>query len=179
MSHNNIIRSIAFAFSFLVIFSCSDALDKEFLSADNNQQLATRSLPSTADYYYWYNGEKINISSVKNLYYISSSDSLSLETMQFKSKAIAVKTNIKKGSFMLEDKNYWKIVELNDGTTVNNSISIASQLEDEDIYIAPVFGENEQNCIATSEYFYVKIKSEKDYQLLQSVAEEQQAEIKQ
>ena len=115
---------------------------------------------------------------MKNLYYISSSDSLSLETMQFKSKAIAVKTNIKKGSFMLEDKNYWKIVELNKaGITVNNSISIASQLEDEDIYIAPVFGENEQNCIATSEYFYVKIKSEKDYQLLQSVAEEQQAEI--
>lgn len=77
MSHNNIIRSIAFAFSFLVIFSCSDALDKEFLSADNNQQLATRSLSSTADYYYWYNGEK-------NKYFFSEKFVLYILVRQFK-----------------------------------------------------------------------------------------------
>lgn len=177
MRHNNIIHSIAFVLCLFTTFSCTDALDKEILSVDNSKQLTTRSLSSTADYYYWYNGERINISSVKNLYYISSLDSLNLETIQFKSKAISVKTNIKKGSFIEKDKHYWKIVELNDSSITNSSISIASELESKKIHIAPVFGENQQNCIATSEFFYVKLKSEQDYQILESVAKEQSAEI--
>lgn len=177
MRHNNIIHSIAFVLCLFTTFSCNDALDKEILSVDNSKQLTTRSLSSTADYYYWYNGERINISSVKNLYYISSLDSLNLETIQFKSKAISVKTNIKKGSFIEKDKHYWKIVELNDSSITNSSISIASELESKKIHIAPVFGENQQNCIATSEFFYVKLKSEQDYQILESVAKEQSAEI--
>lgn len=177
MRHNNIIHSIAFVLCLFTTFSCNDALDKEILSVDNSKQLTTRSLSSTADYYYWYNGERINISSVKNLYYISSLDSLNLETIQFKSKAISVKTNIKKGSLIEKDKHYWKIVELNDSSITNSSISIASELESKKIHIAPVFGENQQNCIATSEFFYVKLKSEQDYQILESVAKEQSAEI--
>ena len=128
MRHNNIIHSIAFVLCLFTTFSCTDALDKEILSVDNSKQLTTRSLSSTADYYYWYNGEKINISSVKNLYYVSSLDSLNLETIQFKSKAISVKTNIKKGSFIEKNKYYWKIIELNDSNITNSSISIASEL---------------------------------------------------
>ena len=177
MRHNNIIHSIAFVLCLFTTFSCTDALDKEILSVDNSKQLTTRSLSSTADYYYWYNGEKINISSVKNLYYVSSLDSLNLETIQFKSKAISVKTNIKKGSFIEKNKYYWKIIELNDSNITNSSISIASELESKKIHIAPVFGKNKQNCIATSEFFYVKLKSEQDYQILESVAKEQSAEI--
>ena len=177
MRHNNIIHSIAFVLCLFTTFSCTDALDKEILSVDNSKQLTTRSLSSTADYYYWYNGEKINISSVKNLYYVSSLDSLNLETIQFKSKAISVKTNIKKGSFIEKNKYYWKIIELNDSNITNSSISIASELESKKINIDPVFGKNKQNCIATSEFFYVKLKSEQDYQILESVAKEQSAEI--
>lgn len=177
MRYNKIIQSIAFAFGSLAIVSCNDALDKEVLSVENNMHLTTRSLSNTADYYYWYNGEKIDISSVKNLYYISSPDSLNLESIQFQSKAITVKTNVKRGSFIEKDKHYWKIVELNNNAAISTPISLVSKLENKDIYIAPVFGENEQNCIATSEYFYVKLKSEDDYQSLKNIAKEQLAEI--
>lgn len=88
MRQNNITCFLAIAFSFLAIVSCNEVLDGEISSTDNAAPLAARSVAGTADYYYWYNGEKINISSMKDLYYISSPDSLSLETMQFKSKLL-------------------------------------------------------------------------------------------
>ena len=177
MKYKNIIHSIAFAFSFLTIVSCNDALYNDILSNDKNSQAATRTLANETDYYYWYNGEKIEISSVRNLYYLSSLDSLKLESIQFKSKAIAVDPNVRSGNLIEKEKYYWKIVELKENSTSNDSISIASELGNEGIYVAPVFGKNEQNYVATSEYFYVKTKSKEDYLLLKNIAKEQFVEI--
>lgn len=177
MKYNNILRFITFTFSFLAIASCNSLLDKEILSNNSASQITTRSLFDATDYYYWYNGEKVGISSIRDMYYFSSSDSLRLESIQFKSKAISIEADVVSGSFVEKERYYWKIVELKNSSTINNALSLASELDNTDIYVAPVFGENEQNYIATSEYFYVKLKSEEDIQLLKSLAKEHLVEV--
>lgn len=175
MRYNNIIGYITFAFSFLAIVSCNEVIDKEILSDDS--RVTTRALSNATDYYYWYNGEKIGISSVKDLYYLSSSDSTKLESVHFKSKAISVASDVKSGNYVEKEKYYWKIVKLENTPTISNSISLASELENKNIYVAPVFGANEQNYVASSEYFYVKTKSKEDYQLLENIAKEHSTEV--
>ena len=158
----------------LTTISCSD---EEMLSMNNTtSQLATRSM-SISDYYYWYNGEKIGISSLKNLFYVSSQDSLDIEPVQLKSKQINVKSAVKSGNYLAKDKHYWKIVELNTDATLNDIMSISAEIKSQGVFIAPVFGSDKDNCVATSEFFYVKIKSKNDYPALKDFADEQSAEV--
>lgn len=53
---------------------------------------------------------------------------------------------------------------------------LKTKVGDESITIAPVFGDNE-NLISTCEYFYVRLKNQNDYSLLESVAKQNSTEI--
>lgn len=168
----------AMAYCLLTIVSCNDAVIVKDILSNESSQIGTRANVST-DYYYWYNGEKVGISSLKNLYYVSSSDSMELEAIDLSPSALAT---CKRGKSIEGCNNgCWKIVEINTDTksksTIANINTLASEINNKNIHIAPVFGIDNQNYISTSEYFYVKLKSSEDYQILADVASDYSAEI--
>lgn len=175
MKYTKIFQTLGVACVCLSFLSCNDALNQDILSEDDTNKLLTRSSSDTNDYYYWYNDERIGISSVKNLYYISSSDSLYLESLQSSTKLSSAKTKGK--SLIGNSKSYWQIVEIEDATTTSGALSVVSKMRSHGVNVAPVFGENQEKYVATSEYFYVKLRSEEEKNLLIEIAEENGAEI--
>lgn len=166
--HIVLISIILMAVSFI---GCSNELIEETKPIDASAAALTRTVGLTD--YYWYNGEKIWLPAAASLYYISSYDSLNLETANIQS-TLSVTSSVRSGSFGERQKKYWRIVEIEKvptlrGSAAKNAISLASKSQGKNIYIAPVFGTDE-NYIATSEFFYVKLNSNKDYQLLESRA---------
>lgn len=171
------IFAIALISFFSGLISCSDITDKSFLYDDN--QLVTRSANST-DYYYWYNGTKVGISSLNNLFYVSSTDSLSLDSIGLNSSAISTISNKQNRSILDKQLTYWKIIRVEDmsnNTSITNVASLISDINNKNIHVAPVFGADDENYISTSEYFYVKLKSSKDYPSLVNTAQQFTAEI--
>ena len=81
---NFILLYTALICSSVVIISCSDVIDNNIINKSDNQISTRASHRRPTDYYYWYNGEKIEISSLRNLYYISSSDSSKLVAIDLK-----------------------------------------------------------------------------------------------
>ncbi|WP_455102983.1 hypothetical protein [Phocaeicola abscessus] len=165
----------------ILIIGCTDEnqLTNDDLTEIDNINALTRS--SVISDYYWYQGQQIEITPVKNLYYISSTDSSILESVQFNSKTISITSSLKRGHSYEQEKTFWKIVEIDEekvsiSSTINTSY-LASELKSENIYVAPVFGANSQDYISTSEFFYIKIKSSEDSQLLKEIAAEFSAEI--
>lgn len=172
-----IIIIAAMAYCLLAITSCSDALVEDILP-DESSQITTRAIGPT-DYYYWYNGEKVGISSLTNLYYVSSSDSMELEAIELRSSTL---TAYKHGRSIGDSGNrFWKIVEVKTDATNKSSIAnanaLVSEINNKNIHVAPVFGVDNQNYLSTSEYFYVKLKSSGDYQILADVAKDFSAKI--
>jgi subtilisin family serine protease len=168
----------ATVYCFLAVTSCSDIIVKDILENENTSQAGTRSV-GTTDYYYWYNGEKIGIPSLDDLYYVSSSDSLELEAIDLSSNNLITR---RRGlSIENHKKAYWKIVEVKIDATSKSSITntktLSSFINNKNIHVAPVFGASAENYVSTSEYFYVKLKSSEDYQILVDVASEFAAEI--
>lgn len=178
MRYKKLITLAATAYCFLAVTSCSDVLIKDILPDESSSQIGTRAVGPT-DYYYWYNGEKVGISSLNNLYYVSSPDSLELESIDLNSNTL---TSSKRGRSVEGSKNgYWKIVEVKTDAKSKSSItnvnSLTSVIDNKNIHVAPVFGTDAEHYISTSEYFYVKLKSSEDYQLLADAAGEFSAEI--
>lgn len=166
-------------FSILII-SCTDEnqLTNDDLTEIDSINVMTRS--TTLPDYYWYQDQKLEITPVRNLYYIASADSSILESMQFNSKDISISSSLERGYSYAQNKSFWKVVEIDVGKATSATINatyLASELNSENIYIAPVFGENNEDYISTSEFFYVKIKSSEDSQLLKEIATEFSAEI--
>lgn len=122
--------------------------------------------------YYWYQGNKINLTENPNLFYISSTDSLGLVKASFYSGASI--TSVKeKGSFTETQKRYWQIVEIKSNSIIGalpSASILASDVKSDIIYVAPVYGTSTSTPVATSEYFYVQLKSAGDYSVLQSQA---------
>lgn len=178
MRYKKLITLAATAYYFLAVTSCSDVLIKDILPDESSSQIGTRAVGPT-DYYYWYNGEKVGISSLNNLYYVSSPDSLELESIDLNSNAL---TSSKRGRSVEGSKNgYWKIVEVKTDakskSPITNINSLASVINNKNIHVAPVFGADAEHYVSTSEYFYVKLKSSEDYQLLADAAGDFFAEI--
>ncbi|WP_286880252.1 S8 family peptidase [Proteiniphilum sp. UBA7639] len=166
-------------FSVLII-GCTDEnpLTNDDLTEIDNNKAMTRS--STMSDYYWYQGQQIEITPVSNLFYIASADSSILESVQFSSKEISISSSLKRGYSYEQGKGFWKIVEIDAGKASSSTINathLASELKSKNIYVAPVFGENNEDYISTSEFFYVKTKSSDDSQLLKEIAAEFSAEI--
>lgn len=164
-------------FSVLII-GCTDENPLTNDDLTEIDKAMTRS-SATSDYY-WYQGEKIEITPVSNLFYIASADSSILESLQFSSKGISISSSLKRGYSYEQGKGFWKVVEIDAGKTSSSTINatdLASELKNKNIYIAPVFGENNEDYISTSEFFYVKTKSTEDSQLLKEIATEFSAEI--
>lgn len=160
--------------SFL-IQSCSDLDNEGFIKTTRSMQSGS----ALQDYYYYYHGKKIAITSVKNLFYISSIDSINLKNLDFKSSAITLKTNLQTPLNKGYKSTFWKIIEIQNSkqeTSISNRINaVYSSLLNKNIYIAPVFG-SKQNTVATSEYFYIKTKKGKE-NLLYKYAEQQNVDI--
>ena len=168
--------------SSVVIISCSDVIDNNIINKSDNQISTRASHRRPTDYYYWYNGKKIEISSLRNLYYISSSDSSKLVAIDLKNSAVSTITTkqavqSQKGS----QSRFWKIVEIRPVGNVTTNGILSSMIQklkgNKDVQVAPVFGLDEQDYISTSEYFYIKLKSSQDYNLLQSVAKDFDAKV--
>lgn len=162
----------------LLIIGCTDENPLTNDDLTEIDKAMTRS-SATSDYY-WYQGEKIEITPVSNLFYIASADSSILESLQFSSKRISISSSLKRGYSYEQGKGFWKVVEIDAGKTSSSTINatdLASELKNKNIYIAPVFGENNEDYISTSEFFYVKTKSTEDSQLLKEIATEFSAEI--
>lgn len=73
--------------------------------------------------------------------------------------------------------HYNQVVFYNSGTSTINASYLASELKNENIYVAPVLGTNNQDYISTSDFFSRKIKSSEESQLLKEIAAEFSAEI--
>lgn len=158
------------------IVSCNDTFDEDLLSEGmGNESLASRS-GDDSDYYYWYQGEKIGISSLKDVYYIASPDSTLTSSTFSSSRNVSIKNIIKQGVSQDTENRYWSIVELQKTSTASSSERIISELEDRNLYVAPVFGSTIQDCIATSEFFYVKV-GDQGKALLEEFAKKQGAEV--
>lgn len=141
----------------ILIIGCTDEnqLTNDDLTEIDNINALTRS--SVISDYYWHQGQQIEITPVKNLYYISSTDSSILESVQFNSKTISITSSLKRGHSYEQEKTFWKIVEIDEkkasiSSTINASY-LASELKSENIYVAPVFGVNSQDYISTSDFF--------------------------
>ena len=179
---NFILLYTALICSSVVIISCSDVIDNNIINKSDNQISTRASHRRPTDYYYWYNGKKIEISSLRNLYYISSSDSSKLVAIDLKNSAVSTITTkqavqSQKGS----QSRFWKIVEIRPVGNVTTNGILSSMIQklkgNKDVQVAPVFGLDEQDYISTSEYFYIKLKSSQDYNLLQSVAKDFDAKV--
>ena len=169
-------QTIFGAFCLLIMTGCS-MVDEDILPVNDNHLTTTTRSVQGSDYYYWYNGEKIGISSIKNIFYVSSTDSLTIESLKFKDQTITTNSSLKRGKTDEREIRYWKIIKMDDNSIATNYSSLQSNIKDKNIYVAPVFGNNENEYIATSEYFYVKIKSSNDIQILKNIANEYSVNI--
>lgn len=158
------------------IASCDDSIEKDLLSEGmNGEHLGSRSM-ADSDYYYWYQGEKVGITSVPDVYYISSPDSANVETFLSSTNNIPVKNTIKAGKIDGSEVRYWSIIEIPSNSIISTASELIAEVADDNIFIAPVFGDDKNDCIATTEFFYVKIK-EQGMQELIDFAKEQGAEV--
>ena len=155
--------------SCILAFSSCNGYD-EFITSITNSKLKTRA-GTNCDYYYWYNGSKIGISSINNRFYISSHDSLLLSMFSLSHSMVSTVSDITSSVNLVNEKTYWKVIDIPSLTssTVSSISSLQDSVKGKDINIAPVFGSSEEN-IPTSEYFYVQLKDIQDYSKLESVA---------
>lgn len=164
-----------FATSLFGITSCSE---KDFLDSSNTANMMMTRAMATSDYYYWYKGEKVGISSLNGTFYVSSSDSVKLQNLFKNNSAISSKETIFSSIDKEHKKHFWIIMETSSlsSSTEDMIKELKTKVGDESITIAPVFGDNE-NLISTCEYFYVRLKNQNDYSLLESVAKQNSTEI--
>ncbi len=133
---------------------------------------------SQTDNYYYYKNEKITINVNEKMYYILMSDSAGL-TNYFSNSSFQV-TERKSGTYFDKTnkkiKKYWKIIEVismnaNQKEEVGTWLSKNPSIE----RICPVIGD--KYPVAVSEYFYVKIKLEDDFKILDSIAGKMSCEL--
>lgn len=147
--------------------SCSD-IEHESLQTNGVMSMRTRAI--TSDYYYYYKGEKIALSSIKNIYYVSAEDSLTLCNAISHINEDGT-DSIHKGA----NSTYWKYIEGETGANSHQISSLRGVLA-ENQHIAPVFGEK-ANIVGTSEFFYVKVKDVDDINALKNTADINGVEI--
>ncbi|WP_158538555.1 S8 family peptidase [Chitinophaga skermanii] len=125
--------------------------------------------------YYWYKGKKISITPSKNLVYISAPDSTQLTASKLGTNLSFAREKFK-GAPQKYNDNAWKIVEIKSGSLPVDATSLQKASPAAQIHIAPVFG-NDTMPIATTEFFYVQLKSENDLPVLKAQAEKLGTEI--
>lgn len=172
---NKIFVVTVFATSLFGITSCSE---KDFLDSSNTANMMMTRAMATFDYYYWYKGEKVGISSLNGTFYVSSSDSVKLQNLFKNNSAISSKETMFSSIDKKHKKHFWRIMETSSlsSSTEDMIKELKTKVGDESITIAPVFGDKE-NLISTCEYFYVRLKNLNDYSLLESVAKQNSTEI--
>ena len=168
---------IVFSFCSFSLLSCSE-LEQEAIMG--SKKPLTRAALSVSDYYYYYNGEKIGLSSIKNMFYVSSKDSASLQNISVSNNKIALNDGNAKKIHKDGHSNFWSIINVKEDlqlmSTASKVMAIRSAIGNSGISVAPVFG-SEDSPLATSEYFYVKVKKEGDYMELKTIADEKAVEI--
>lgn len=172
---NKIFVVTVFATSLFGITSCSE---KDFLDSPNTASMMMTRAMIASDYYYWYKGEKVGISSLNGTFYVSCSDSLKLQNLFKNNSAISSKETMFSSIDKEHKKHFWRIMETTSLSSSTEDLikELKTKVGDESVTIAPVFGDNE-NLISTCEYFYVRLKNQNDYSLLESVAKHNSASI--
>lgn len=175
MSRFGVFCTFALSLSFLT--SCSDIIEQEVHSAKTLASMATRA-SSLGDYYYYYNGEKVYLNSLKHTFYTSSTDSMLLNLGT---------TTSNNGEMYSRKKGHsngvsWQIITTTDEEQLNalnaakkKSATASADSNSDSLFVAPVFGVD-GNELPTSEYFYVKIRPSK-YDALQKIAQQYGASI--
>lgn len=160
------------------LFGITSCSEKDFLDSPNTANMMKTRAMAISDYYYWYKGEKVGISSLNGTFYVSSSDSVKLQNLFKNNSAISSKETIFSSIDKEHKKHFWRIMETSSlsSSTEDMIKELKTKVGDESITIAPVFGDNE-NLISTCEYFYVRLKNQNDYSLLESVAKQNSTEI--
>lgn len=172
---NKIFVGAIFAATLFGVTSCSE---KDILNDSNTtNMMLTKAMP-TSDFYYWYKGEKVGISSLANTFYVSCSDSVKLQNLFKNNSAISSNTTLFSSIDKAQKKHYWRIMKTSSAvsSTANMLKELKTMIGDESITIAPVFGDD-KNMIPTCEYFYVRLKNQNDYSLLQNIAKQYSASI--
>ena len=119
---------------------------------------------SEADYYYYYDGQKVPLSSIPDMVYLSTKDSseLSILVKEIANTAFVSDVVIRKG-----ESGYWTVVKVHDTQRKSESDNIIASLRKKYgyVYVAPVFGV-ENKPVPTSEYFYVKVLDNPDSEMV-------------
>ena len=159
------------------LLSCSE-LEQEAIMG--SEKPLTRAALGMSDYYYYYNGKKIGLSSIKNMFYVSSKDSASLQNISASNNKIALNDDNVKKIHKDGHSNFWGIIKVKEDlqlmSTASKVMAIKSAIGNSGISIAPVFG-SEESPLATSEYFCFKVKHDGNYMELQTIAAEKAVEI--
>lgn len=130
------------------------------------------------DSFYYYKGHKVKIPVNKEMYYVTVSDTSALNEHFSKSAKFGYR-DVKSVRKKAAKNGFGKIIQVNS--------KVANKAAQKEIYtflsgnpnikrICPVVGNNE-HPVATSEYFYVKIKALQDSVLLTKIAKETACEI--
>ena len=159
----------------IFMISCNEIIEDEIQLENARADGSILQSETMYEYYYWFNGEKKELIPLKNVYYVSSSDNKTYSSPFSISSNSAIKNIIKKGMSENVETRYWWIVEIVDNDK-NQTNSLAQNLNLNDIFVAPVFGSSIEDCIATSEYFYVKT-TDNGKATLESFAKEHSVEI--
>ncbi len=118
------------------------------------------------DNYYYYKGEKVGLDINKDLYCISSTDNTELITFHSEINEYTIST--RQDNEIERDKGYfWRIVNIEDQSSFGKLTlqTRSTHTVNSFLRISPVIGT--EDPVACTEYFYVKLKSEKDYSLLE------------
>jgi len=136
-------------------------------------------IANAQEYYYWANGKKYSLELYPDKQYIlmhgqnkiaiaQELDVSESSISEIKPIIISSTINNDRASKPLESVQYWAFVY--------SSINKAKVQSSDIIYAAPSFLVNGKE-IGLSQYFYVKLKQEKDIEILESLAKENQVEI--
>lgn len=162
----SLISSI-FLLIFLLFFGCQDFIERNEI---DDSKLSTRS--SNYEHYYWHNGEKIELSILKDKKFILFNKSDQGEISNFLGektafKKVVLSPKIKSLTNAVTSDLMWATVTATDKLSDKHEV----------LYEAPFFLSESGKELGLSHLFYVKLKSVDDLLQLKKIAEENKVEI--
>lgn len=169
MRHIKIITSVLFLVT-LFFFGCSDDQIQNNETKIDMNNINTRAM-EIADYY-WYQGRKIALKKDENKKFIlfrqedgvklsaNFTDFKLMEPPSLVKLSPKIKLSYPKGASLFSSSLMWTSVEVSESLTKHNEI----------LYEAPYFTTEDGHELGLSHLFYVKLKSEKDVDILTEMA---------
>lgn len=145
---------------------------------------------SAQQHYYYYKGEKIMMELNPEYIFVSSPNEDNIKDLntnftvntsivsEVKKETISQTLNKPEGTSEVPTR-YWREIKLNDNFTPANYLSEVQQMQlnNNDIIVAPYFKTASTEKLGLSNYFYVRLKDQNDFSVLQDMIEQHNVEL--